>query len=130
LQISAVEYLRILSAMDGTGPSVLNRATINAMLGANGNYVSDARTVYYGFGFFVRPGAQGRQIFWHTGNKGPRYGGRPGVAIAVRSDLGVNWVAIFPERPDVLPNSAINGDLWTVMRSIQRWPTVDLRSQL
>jgi len=127
---SPVDYLRFILAIDGRrSPPLLDWATLAQMNTASrvpqevaAADEASAKRSEYGLGIYIHRRRDGGVNLWHTGSL-------PGTsAIAVRTDDGFAWVAVFNGRPEGRNKwrSEIDRGLWAAKSQVRNWPDGDL----
>lgn len=125
---SAVDLVRFASIFDqGANTGVLNQTSVTATFAPPETGITTDGS-YYGYGWFVRPVADGVGYnSWHNGSL-------PGTwTWLVRCSNGRSWAALFNQRDDPSdPTSAtyaeIDSALWNAAAAVT-WPTNDLYPQ-
>ncbi len=113
---SAPDLLKFWNAIDGRlGGPLLSAAAI-AQLTARPSLPEYSGSVYwYGMGFHISPDS-----WWHDGYlDGTR-------TLAVRSNSGFDWVALFDKVSDPDFSAELDAKLWTILSQTSNWPTNDL----
>ncbi len=126
---NAIDYVRLLTAVDGSRPpALLSEPTLTALTARPAAPVSVDSAAYYGFGIQVRPihGSIGTGAnWWHSGSL-------PGtITYQVRLANGWSWAAFFNSRPkDSRPfSSEIDRSINAALAASQTPATGDLFPQ-
>ena len=128
---SAVDLARIAAALHDPQHSPLLKAETSATMYAPppppASRAADGKleAIYYGCGWMVRPKADGKAHYWHTGSL-------PGTAssLARRAD-GLSWAVLFNQRSEdkKLPDFDIDSALLRAASAVKEWPKHDLFAQ-
>lgn len=120
---SAVDLARLCCAFDDPSKSsLLSEASIATMWERPDGAPGQGKTVYYGCGWSVRPGAEGRVNAWHSGLIAGT------STLMVRQPNGVNWVVLFNTDSTATGKTAaaeVESRIYKALGAIRDWPTDD-----
>jgi CubicO group peptidase (beta-lactamase class C family) len=109
---NAIDYVRLVCALDGSRPpALLTPASIAELTARPAPPVAVGAAAYYGFGINIRPvrGAGLGANWWHSGSL-------PGtITYQVRLASGWTWAAFFNTRPK--DSNALTGELDRAMNA-------------
>lgn len=129
--LSGPQYLRFLELFSADSRALGPKARAFLTSGA-GKWTNDRQDVYYALGLFVRPVANGRNL-WHAG--GWTYSLSTPANRALREDLGtyavayasgISWFASFAPRPPDAKVAELDRVITQAVRKIATWPAQDL----
>ena len=122
---SPIDYLRFMTALDpSSGTTTLAPKSVEKLTARPEPPLWVGTSYYYGMGWSIRPVGDDANL-WHNGSL-------PGTfALAVRTHLGLAWVAFFNSRPEDWRAFAreLDTTLWRLSRGVSAWPTHDLFPQ-
>ena len=122
---SAIDLVRFVTSIDGSRPpSVLEPATVQAMVSRPAPPLWEDTSYFYGMGWLVRPAGDDAN-WWHSGSQ-------PGTSsLLVRTHHGFAWAALFNSRPKEQGDFGLAVDrlMWNGIREVSQWPSDDLFPQ-